>query len=335
MGTGHVMRCLALAQEWRAVKGDVVFLSSAPSAALLDRLKSEDMAVELCRESPGGDDDARVTVDLCKARQAGLLVVDGYHFGPRFQSLAKAGGAPQLLIDDGVLPPPFEADWVLNANLHATPEGYAGRSDRTNLLLGPKYALVRREFRKWGGWEREFPQKAGKILVALGGGDVRDAVVKVLGALKQCSFDKAPDVVIVAGFASAGMKDLEELAGAVSPRIRIQRHVGDMAALMAWADLAIAAAGSISWELAFMRVPSILLVLADNQAPIAASLHAARSAIGVGTVKELAPQRLADEVTGLATSPEKRRALADTGRKVVDGGGPARIIQAVDGAKEG
>jgi UDP-2,4-diacetamido-2,4,6-trideoxy-beta-L-altropyranose hydrolase len=328
MGTGHVMRCLSLAQECRDRGGDAVFLISAPPGPLVDRLRSEGIEVRSGSATPGSAADAGEAAELCGRCDARFLIADGYHFREPFQSEIRSTGLRLLLVDDGVHEPPFAADWILNANLHSRAQDYARRSEETKLLLGPKYALLRREFRKRGGPPREHPDRAEKLLVALGGGNVLAAALTVIHGVKSSPFD----VTVVAGFASGGMNELETAVSGARALFRIERNVKDMASLMAWADLAVASAGSISWEAAFMGLPSVQLVLADNQVPIAASLHEAGATFSLGRVEDVTAERLADVVGELAGSRDRRRRLAETGRTLLDGEGPRRILAELEGA---
>jgi UDP-2,4-diacetamido-2,4,6-trideoxy-beta-L-altropyranose hydrolase len=329
MGTGHVMRSLALAQEWRDRGRGVSFLTAAPTDPLIARLQSEGIDVQVVSAAPGSVEDANAATDLCALKGSKILIADGYHFGPSFQSAVRSAGIRLLAVDDGVLRPPFDVDWIVNANLHARREDYIPASGRAKLLLGPRYAMLRREFRRRGSRGPEEPARATKLLVALGGGDVLEAALKVVDGLKRLP-EPGLEVAMVAGFASGGMKELDAAVAGANHRLRIERYVHDMSSLMAWADLVIASAGSVSWEVAFMGLPSVQLVLADNQTAIAQSLHEAGAAVSLGRVQDVKADRLAEAVADLAGSPEKRSRLARKGREMVDGRGPERLFAEVE-----
>jgi UDP-2,4-diacetamido-2,4,6-trideoxy-beta-L-altropyranose hydrolase len=133
--------------------------------------------------------------------------------------------------------------------------------------------------------------------------------------------------------AVAGLTDLDVLviAGPANPRgehavpgVQVVRSVDDMAARMAWADLAIVAAGSTCWELACCGVPMIAIPVADNQLAVSEAL----SSLGVGVVL---PQDgdVRGAVDQLIGDHARRAAMARRGRELVDGQGPLRVCRAL------
>jgi len=264
IGTGHLMRCLALAQAWRDVGGRVVFLMAMESPPLEARLRSEGMEVVHLPVQPGSMDDAIQTADFARQLGADWVVVDGYHFGAEYQRIIKDSGLRLLFIDDIGHAEHYSADLVLNQNIHAHEGLYQNREPYTRLLLGTRYVLLRREFLKWRGWKREIPEVARKVLVTMGGSDPDNVTLKVIQALHQVDMDGLEAIVVVGG----SNPNYEELQSAVQDSrfpIRLESNVTNMPERMAWADVAVSAGGSTSWELAFMGVPILNLILAENQ----------------------------------------------------------------------
>src|SRR5262249_8883191 len=139
LGTGHVMRCLALAQAWRDAGGSATLLAAELPPALADRLHQEGVHVARHAEAIGSEQDARQTAALTREIRADWIVADGYGFAPSWQRLVKASGARLLLCDDGNRTGGQHADLLLDASPLARPEEYAGSS--AHLLLGPRYVL--------------------------------------------------------------------------------------------------------------------------------------------------------------------------------------------------
>ena len=171
IGTGHVMRCLALAQAWQDSGGNAVFVFAAKAPALKTRLKSEGIEVVHLFVQMGSAEDANEIARLAHELGASWLVIDGYHFGAEYQEIIKDSGLYLLFIDDYGHTDHYYADIVLNQNIYAHEGLYANRELYSQLLLGMGYVLLRREFRQWLGWQRETPKLAQKLLVTLGGSD--------------------------------------------------------------------------------------------------------------------------------------------------------------------
>ncbi|MGB3996558.1 MAG: UDP-2,4-diacetamido-2,4,6-trideoxy-beta-L-altropyranose hydrolase, partial [Acetomicrobium sp.] len=135
MGSGHVMRCLALAQAWQDGGGDVVFVLATESLNAEARLTAEGFEVVYINAKPGSAEDARLTTKLAHKFGASWVVVDGYHFGGDYQKIIKEAGLNLLFIDDYGHADYYPADIVLNQNIHADEDLYRNRASYTKLLL--------------------------------------------------------------------------------------------------------------------------------------------------------------------------------------------------------
>ena len=321
-GTGHVMRCLALAQAWRRTEDQVLFAQMESTPALRRRLEAEGCEVACGEAVPGSPADARQTLALAAARQAAWIVGDGYPLGETWQQQIKDAGGRLLVLDDYGHAGRYVADLVLNQNLYATAECYARRETYTRLLLGTRYALLRREFQKYAGWQRQIPPIARKVLVTLGGSDPDNATGKVIEALRH-----RPDLeaTIVVGGSNPNLEQLKSaVAGAA--KVRLVVDATDMPELMAWADVAVAAAGSTSWELAFMGLPVVSLVLADNQAPVAAALAREGVGLSLGDYRGCSVEAIAQTLGRLVIEAGEREAMSRRARRLVTGDGAALVV---------
>jgi spore coat polysaccharide biosynthesis predicted glycosyltransferase SpsG len=166
------------------------------------------------------------------------------------------------------------------------------------------------------------------VLVTLGGGDsgnVTADVLEVLAAEPRTGLE----VMVVVGAANPNHHALESATRGSHLSVRIVRSVADMAALMAWADVAISAAGSTCWELAFMGVPSILIVRASNQAGIAAALSAQGFGLSLGPDPGFDARLCGQALAGLLDSRAVRIEFTRVGQALVDGKGSHRVVDAM------
>ena len=329
MGAGHVVRCLALAQAWRDVGGEACFVMARGAEAFCEPLRAEGIQIHTLEATSGGTDDARETIRLAENCSAAWVVVDGYHLGPSYRREIVEGGLRLAVLDDNGEQGQYVAAVIINHNLHATAEMYADCPPNTRLLLGAKYTLLRRQFAR-GGEEREIPAAAQKILVALGGGDehnVTGAVLEAIGLLGRADLE----VRVILGGANPHESALRAAGEGLPCTVRFEQNISDMAARMAWADLGVTAAGGTCRESACMGLPSVLLVLADNQRPVADKHARCGAAVNLGDTVTATPETIARAVGELLDDEVRREAMARAGRTLADGRGAARVVSVLRG----
>jgi RimJ/RimL family protein N-acetyltransferase len=163
----------------------------------------------------------------------------------------------------------------------------------------------------------------------MGGSDPHNTTLKVLRALERLRC-RPLQVCAVVGASNPHQPSLQQEIERLGPEFQLARNA-DIPALMAWADLAVAAGGITSWELAFMGLPSAVIVLADNQRPVACALGEAGVALNLGGHEELAPQTIAPALESLALSPTEREAMSAKARMLVDGQGARRVANLLAG----
>jgi UDP-2,4-diacetamido-2,4,6-trideoxy-beta-L-altropyranose hydrolase len=329
MGTGHLMRCLALAQAWQAHSGEATFVTACDSPRLLQRLRDEGFqVVELDTTHPVPREREAVSRVLA-AHPSAWVVLDGYHFDSACQRRIKEAGHPLLVIDDMAHLDHYYADVVLNQNIHAEQLVYKCEPE-TRLLLGTRYVLLRREFWSWREWEREIPDVARKVLVTLGGGDFDNQTLKVIQALQQMEADILEATVVV-GASNPHFQVIEAAAGDAIG-ISLVRNASHMPELMSWADVAVTAGGSTCWEVAFMGLPNTVLTLAENQRGIAEGLDEHGTALSMGWHSKVTQSGLASILQDIIFDRERREEMSEKGRRLVDGAGFERVIALMNGA---
>lgn len=325
IGTGHLMRCLALAQAWQETGGIIQFVTATGTPALQRRLMTEGMSVLQIDVSPGSIDDVDQTIRLADKAGAEWIVVDGYHFDANYQKAVKKAGLKLLFIDDYGQVDYYYADLVLNQNHYANESLYPNREPFTHLLLGTSYTLLRKEFLSWCGWQRNIPPVASKVLVTLGGGDPNNQTLKVVRALKQVDVDGI-EVTVVVGANNPHFQVLQAAVYNSHFTCRLLQNVSDMPKLMAWADVGVSGGGSTCWEMAFMGLPIIIITLAKNQCSIAECLDGLGVAVNLGWFKHLSYARIASLVTKLLMAAKQRSEMARQGRQLSDGKGVNRVL---------
>lgn len=325
IGVGHVMRCLALAQTWQDQGGRAAIALTPGGEALNDRLCSSGVEVTVIDVERGSDTDADVTARV--ARDAVAVVADGYRFGTSYQRRLhdKLDGSPLMVIDDYGHADRYVADFVLNQNASASPALYSSRETYTRLLLGTQYALIRREFSGSRPTGR-FPVRAERLLVTMGGADVAHLLPRVLDALERLGTE-APQATIVLGSTTPHADYIVERAAELPTPAQVVRDVRDMKRLMEGSDFALVASGSVVWELAYCNVPTLAVVVAENQKAHTQHLAESGACHTLGWHESVTSTVLADAIASLARDTLARRSMTEAGAKVIDGRGAERVVK--------
>jgi UDP-2,4-diacetamido-2,4,6-trideoxy-beta-L-altropyranose hydrolase len=314
VGGGHVMRCLTLAQALRQRGAVCGFVANPAAAAILDAFGAEGIE----RVSAAGEGTAMV---LAAARDwsADVVVVDHYGFGRVDETALRAPGRVLMAMDD--LRRAHDCDLVLDSNLGRTEADYPG----IQALAGPVFALVRPEFvalREAALARRALGETPRRLLVSLGLTDVGGVTARVVQALMPELGELTLDVVL--GEGAASLKRLRSLA-ARDDRVRLHINTRHMPALTAQADLAIGAGGSSTWERCCLGLPTVTVVLADNQRPNALALEAAGAALTLEADAGDFDDRLRAMFRELIGDSSRRQKIGQVAATLCDGQGAERI----------
>ncbi|MBF0458388.1 MAG: UDP-2,4-diacetamido-2,4,6-trideoxy-beta-L-altropyranose hydrolase [Nitrospirae bacterium] len=317
IGTGHLMRCLALGQSFKDSGMSVGFVTYCEAAGLLERLSSLEEGFEITPLKSKSD-----TV-LPPSRWA---VVDGVAFDMSFHKSMKDSGSKLLIIDDMAALEFYHCDIVLNQNLHADSLKY-NISPGTKLLLGPEYILLRREFIKYRGVEKGVADKCVNVLITLGGADRENFTQKVLSSIRNVE-DIVITVVVGAGNPNIGQIKTVKTESPVT----ILQNVKDMASLMASQDIAVTSGGTTVWELAFMGVPSVVGRIAPIEDYLVAGLNSRGLFIDTGWFENATEDEIRGNLLKLSSNMKLRRHMSTLGQRLVDGYGYSRVIEAMAAA---
>ncbi len=320
MGTGHVMRCLALLEVLQA-RGHACCVALAATTPALTALLTERGLPVIALPGP-----ANAAVDLAAtlAIPADAIILDGYHFDETYRAGLAAGGKPVLAWDDGVPPGALHATLVVNTSTAIRAEDYEVRAPGAQLLLGPRYIPLRRDIRRLIG----LPKPAERhLLVTFGGSDPLGLTAPVLRAL-AFRFDGRIEAVL--GGSVVDSRPAEAAAALAPDRIRLHRDTPRIGELMQGARLAISAAGGTLTELAALHTPSLLVVVADNQKEAAriSAEHGWSLALD-GRTADAVP-RLVETALALWLDATSLAAMSRAAEGLVDGGGPDRIADALE-----
>ena len=323
IGTGHLMRCLALAEAWKKHGGQAVFITVCESDILLKRLRKEDFKVIRLEKPYPDPHDWKITSQELKLNPSAWIVLDGYHFDDSYQLRIKEMGHRLMVIDDMAHFEHYYADIILNQNINAEKLEYKCEPS-TKLLLGTSHVLLRQEFWPWKDWQRQIPKVAKNILVTLGGSDPDNVTLKVIHALEKVEVGKL-EVTVIVGDSYPYYDLLKTTAIESRLSIRLKQNTRHIPELMAWADLAVSAGGSTCWELAYMGVPTNTIILAENQVSVAEGLSKVGAAYNFGWYNLLNETHIAKVLTEHMFSYDIRFSFINCGKSLIDGNGIKRV----------
>ena len=324
IGTGHFMRCLTLAIELKKQNADVCFISRNLPVHLSDMLVAKGI-----EHIPLGDDyieesidelahaswlrvsqaqDAQETVKSIYGQVYDWMIVDHYALDVRWESIVRPNVKKIMVIDD-LADRQHDCDILLDQNYYADMHTrYNGKvPSNCQLLLGPNYALLREEFRALREQVKLRSGEVKKVLVFFGGVDADNYTFQAIEALAEVNAGLQVDVVIGA------QHPFKELIENTCATYGYVCHVQTpyMAKLIAEADLAIGAGGSAMLERYALALPSIVIVVAENQQNAVKDLDAFGALVSLGDGQNVTKYHLVETVKKLLSNDLLRRGLSE------------------------
>ena len=343
IGSGHVMRCLTLAEALRDRGAECLFVSRLHDGHLCDRVRYRGFAVlelpgpserRLAAELIGNhahwlgvgvQQDAEETLAVLHGRQIDWLVVDHYSLDATWERVLRPA-CPRVMVIDDLADRSHDCDLLLDQNLGRAASDYQRLvPSACETLIGPTYALLRPEFARMrsASLNRKRSGHFRHILVTMGGVDKDNVTSDVLVGLEACGFERDMRVTVVMGAAAPWIDDVKRRAERMTLRSRVLVDASNMAELMWEADLAIGAAGSTSWERCCMGMPTIQVVLAENQTGIASALEASGAAISLS--REKVQFEVNSALVNLLRDSSMVATISSLAARIVDGKGVGRV----------
>lgn len=358
MGSGHVMRCLTLADLLAEGGARCHFICRDLPGHMMDYIGKRGHT--LTRLAPPTPDQSESTLsapqvpphsgwagvpledEIAQSREVlaklkpDRVVLDHYALDARWEVQAPPPGTPVMVIDD-LADRQHVCDILLDQNLGRRAEDYAGLvPPHCNLLVGPHYALLRPEFERLRekALARRKDARVENLLITLGGIDKDNATSAVLRALSGIPLPAKLKITVVMG-QNAPFIDKVRAQAEIMPRpTRVLCGVSNLAQLMTEADLCIGAAGSTAWERCALALPTLLLVLADNQRPGAMALIKSGAAILLGDKRIENGSILLQKFLRNDEGRDRMRQMSSAAANLVDGAGVTRIYDHIQSHRD-
>jgi len=326
IGIGHIMRCLALAQTFQVMGCEIIFLCWQIPEKLEKLLHQENIGVVIfAGDHAGSTEDARITARAARALQVDWIIADGYGFDGPYQKIIKEHHLNLMVLDDYGHADHYAADIILNPGIHPDPDVYLHREPSAQLLLGPQYFPLRREFLETCRCPKLISAEGSKVLVTLGGADPNQTTLKVIESLKE--MDNLLQICVVVGpsYANPG-----QLSVIIDRRpILLLQNQDSMAALMSWADIGISAGGVTLAEMAYLGLPTIVIQTAENQAACKYYDTKYGTSVYLGDAETVTKDQILDSVMLLYGDSWRRQKMRENGWNLIDGNGGRRVYEAL------
>lgn len=322
-GGGHIMRCKALADTFRAAGWQTRIATRHTTLDIMHTLLDACDCLTLDADSPRRE---AIAIGNALGGSCDLMVVDHYGIDRAFETAAR-GYSHSILVIDDLANRQHDCDWLLDQGGTRQARDYEGFvPPMCNILLGPRYAMLRHEFllRRIGLNRKTAFLK--RILVSLGATDSSGLTLMALDGIAATRLPVAIDIVAAA--ASPNLNAIRQRMATLPSTQSACLHLDtqNMAGLVESADLAIGAGGMTSLERCCLGLPSLMIIVADNQRENAAALANADAAVILGEKTEVTAEAIAGNITTLYHDGDARRHLSQSASRLCDGLGTRRIM---------
>ncbi len=345
MGTGHVMRCLTLADALTQAGAECHFICrehpghlnaliterghTVYSLPYIEQHKQREhsKAEELAHASWLGatqEQDLQACIPIFKSLQPDWLVVDHYAIDEQWEKALRPY-CKQLMVIDDLADRQHACDLLLDQTFGRSSEDYLPLVPQDcQMLCGAHYALLRPEFAQWRDYslKRRAQGQLEHLLINLGGVDKDNITTEILQTLANTALPDNCRITVVMGATAPWVERVQQQAALMPWPTEVKVGVNNMAELMANSDLAIGAAGATSWERCCLGLPTIQLVIAENQRVGAYKL--AKS----GLVKSIkCPLEINDTISRISSDLAQ---LSKSCAQISDGLGVNRVVAYID-----
>lgn len=331
VATGHIMRCITIAEQMKKLGGQVLFITADEQAE--DMLSGAEMEY-VCLHTQWNrmEEELSALREVLKTAGIRTLLVDSYQATPAyFEGLRDL---VKLVCVDDCFEQVFPVDALINYNAYHTRFPYeATYGGKTKLLLGTDYVPLREEFSMAQVRDEQSGSKSFSVLLSSGGGDAQNAVLGILQRAVQ--WEELRSVMfhaVVGAYHPQG--DMIEAFARTHDNVKVYRPCRDMAGLMADCDAAVSAAGTMLFELCAMRVPTVFFQSADNQRYDREFFEAGERMIFAGDITQdrgACIEAVCEGLKRLAADAALRERMKENLAGVTDGKGAERIAEEIMG----
>ena len=345
IGSGHVMRCLTLADALRKRGVEVIFICREHVGNLCGLVEEKGYRVNRLspqKEQCSGlgwnlhaswlrvslEQDARETIEAFPVHEKSCdwLIVDHYALDRKWETLLRPLVKKIMVIDD-LADRDHDCDLLLDQNLYSEMETRYTElvPDSCHQLLGPRYALLREEFVRVRNKLKPIDGTAKRVLIFMGGNDPNNETEKVLKAIIRSGLiDLEIDVVL--GLGDPHNESIKKLCAQKLPKANFHCQINNMAELMTKADFAVCSGGTITWERCCLGLPAIVMAMAENQVALSSFSAQLGLCLYLGKADSVSIEKIGSALRIFCNAPELLQSFSTKSKRVVDGQGQRRVL---------
>ncbi len=319
-GMGHIMRCIAIATEFKNRGIDIIFITKEDKSVKEILINNNIKNVTI--NSNDLDDEIEEVVSIIKKYNINYIMTDSYWLNYKYLLELRMNVEKLICIDDNNICA-YPSNIIINGNIYAQDLNYDVIYEDTKLLLGSKYTILRDEFRNNNEY-KIIKKSVENILITMGGSDINNFTPIVIESLIDLNLKL--NVIIGPSFS-----DISELEKIYSNNLKVNfiKNPKNLKEIMLKCDIAICAAGSTSYELASLGIPTILIQQAKNQANICSKMSELGIAISLGDFSNITKEMISKEIISLIENYDLRIKMNSISKKQIFRDGIKNIVDEI------
>ena len=320
IGIGHLMRCIALAEELIKRGNNCFFLTKTNEEKLIKKIKKTGCIFEKLPYDLDIISDSDYVGSFCINNNIKWIVTDHYKIDTKYINNLKSYNLKVLSIDDNANIF-YPSDIVVNQNIGAEKLDIL-ISEKTKLLVGPSFVLIRDELLKRN--LKKIKNNVSNILITLGGTDPDNFILKILKSLEDINRNIKKTVIL--GPFNKNYNKIKKYKKNTNQNIKLVKTPDDITDIYINSDIAISAGGISNYELAYFGIPNIIIIVAKNQENIAYEMNEKKVSFSIGNKKDFKEEILFNKMQELIYNCQLRIKMSENGKKLINGNGKKKIV---------
>ena len=324
------MRCFALAEVIKNLNFNVYFISKEIKGNIIKNIENDGYKVFTLDSKAIKSPKQRWKIDAAKTtkiiqrfkNEKNLLLVDNYELSKMWETSVKPVVDKIIVIDD-FSNRSHNCNLFIDQNLHTnTKERNKKNPKNCKKLLGPKYAMLRKEFVEGRRTVKRISGKINRILISFGGSDEKNQTLKVIKKI----VDEKINVDVIVGEPNKNKTKIKKICSRME-NFTYYQQPKNIAKIMKKADLAIGAGGLITWERCCLGLPSIVAIVSKNQEDATNAVSKKGCLINLGRVEQLTSEDYLNAIRNL--NSRKLIRMHKKCLELVDGKGTERVAKQI------